>query len=97
MGEGVLYTPRSGVSVAGFRRNRIPLVTYVAVSAISAICAYDASNEDSLSFTYPIFPLPGYISWLDASLGVTLRFTPCRYQQRMGALGTALDTGLESF
>lgn len=87
-GRGVRIRPRSA--------DRRP-VTCIAVTAISAICVYDASDEDSLSFTCPIFPLPGYTGWLSASLGVTLRFTPCCYQQRMGVLGTALDSGLESF
>lgn len=95
-GRCPLYAEVRG-ACSRFQTQPDSLVTYVAVSAISAICAYDASNEDSLLFTCPIFPLLGYIIWLDASLGVTLRFTPCRYQQRMGALGTALDTGLESF
>ena len=53
--------------------------------------------KDSLIFTCSIFPLPGYIIWLDASLGVSPRFIPSCYQRRMGAIETALDTGLKRF
>ncbi|MCW5318643.1 hypothetical protein GTQ43_34670 [Nostoc sp. KVJ3] len=52
-------------------------------------------NKDSFTFTHPIFPLPGYIFRLNASLGKTFRFTHHRYQWCMGRLGTVLDTGLE--
>lgn len=95
MGEGVLYMPRSGCLYPVWRGTGFPCDLCRCISHFSDLPLRHL-NEDSLAFTLSIFPLPGYISWLDASLGVTLRFTPCRCQQRMGVLETVLDTGLES-
>lgn len=79
MGEGVLYTPRSGCSHPDSMRLLKTSDLYRCISRFNDL-RLRRLIKDSLSFTCPIFPLPGYIVRLNASLGVTLRFTPHRYQ-----------------
>src|SRR5258708_37056764 len=50
--------------------------------------------EGSFAFILPIFPLPGCLVRLEASLDVTPRFPPHRCQLRREGLETALHTRL---
>jgi len=53
--------------------------------------------KGSFTFIRPIFPLPGCLFRLEASLDVTSRFPLHRYQWRRERLGTTLDTRLGAY
>jgi hypothetical protein len=53
--------------------------------------------KGSFPFIRPIFPLPGCLFRLEASLDVTPRFPLHRYQWRRERLGTAPDTRLGAY
>src|SRR6266700_5418755 len=82
------------VSVPAISEPAGTIVPFIIVLAVPMTATSRSLIEGSFAFILPIFPLPGCLVRLEASLDVTPRFPPHRWKFRREGLETALDTRL---